>query len=79
VIVPVDGSGPGLEVPYVGGIDTGTVTDWEWAPDDSSILGRPTSVAGTVQDQILLNPVTGTSRTLPWASVSQPSWQRVAP
>jgi hypothetical protein len=77
-VVPVDGSGPGIEIPYPGGIDTGVVSDWEWAPDDSSILGRPTNVSGTVLDQVLLDPKTGTSRTLPWASVTQPSWQRVA-
>jgi len=79
VIVPVDGSGPGIEITYPGGIDTGTITDWEWAPDDSSILGTPTNVSGTLIDQVLLDPVTGKVRTLPWASVSQPSWQRVAP
>ena len=79
VIVPVDGSGPGVEVPYPGGIDTGSVSDWVWAPDDSSILGTPTNVSGGLLDQVLLDPLTGTSRTLPWTSVSQPSWQRVAP
>ena len=79
VMVPVDGSGSGLEIPYPGGMNTGAVSDWEWAPDDSSILGTPTNVSGTMLDQVLLDPVTGTSRTLPWASVSQPSWQRVAP
>jgi len=79
VIVPADGTGPGIEIPYPGGIDTGTVADWEWAPDDSSILGTPTSVSGTVLDQVLLDPANRTSRTVPWKSVSQPSWQRDAP
>ena len=79
VIVPVDGNGTGLEIPYPGGIDTGSMTDWAWAPDDSSILGTPTSTSGTRLDQIILDPVAGTSRTAPWTSVSQPSWQRVAP
>jgi Tol biopolymer transport system component len=77
VIVPVDGSGPGVEIASTSG--TGAVSDWAWAPDDSSILGTPTNVTGAVLDQVLLDPVTRTSRTLPWVSVSQPSWQRLAP
>jgi WD40 repeat protein len=78
VIVPADGSGPGVEIPFPGGINTGAVSDWEWAPDDSSILGTPTNVSGTVLDQVLLDPASRTSRSVPWASVSQPSWQRDA-
>jgi Tol biopolymer transport system component len=79
VVVPVDGSGSGLEIPSPGGIGLSSTASWEWAPDDSSILGTPASVSGETLDQVLLDPVAGTSRTLPWASVSQPSWQRVAP
>jgi Tol biopolymer transport system component len=77
VIVPVDGSGTGVEIASTSG--TGSVSDWAWAPDDSSILGTPSDASGTVLDQVLLDPVTRTTRTLPWASVSQPSWQRLAP
>jgi Tol biopolymer transport system component len=77
VAVPVAGSGFGIEIPYPGGINTGNVSDWEWAPDDTSILGTPMDASGATLDQVLLDPVAGTSRTLPWASVSQPSWQRL--
>jgi hypothetical protein len=77
VVVPVDGSGPGVEIGSASG--TGGVSDWAWAPDDSSILGTPTDASGNVLDQVILDPVTRTTRTLPWASVSQPSWQRLAP
>lgn len=77
VIIPIDGSGPGVEIGSPS--STGSVSDWAWAPDDSSILGTPTDAAGTVLDQELLDPVTGASRTLPWVSTSQPSWQRLAP
>jgi dipeptidyl aminopeptidase/acylaminoacyl peptidase len=77
VIVPVDGSGPGVEIGSASGF--GSVSDWTWAPDDSSILGTPSDSAGTVLAQVLLDPVTHTARTLPWVSVSQPSWQRIAP
>jgi Tol biopolymer transport system component len=79
VAVPVDGSGSGIEIPYAGGIGTPSAWAWEWAPDDSSVLGTPADASGAALDQVLLDPVAGTSRTLPWASLSQPSWQRVAP
>ncbi len=80
VIVPVHGSGPGVEIPNPGGMGTPSTSAWAWSPDDSSILGTPTDLSGTTMlDQVILDPVTGTSRTLPWTSVSQPSWQRVAP
>jgi dipeptidyl aminopeptidase/acylaminoacyl peptidase len=75
VAIPVVGSGVGIEIHYSGALDTAGLSAWEWAPDDSSILGTPTGTS----DQVLLDPVAGTSRTLPWASVSQPSWQRLAP
>ena len=77
VAVPVAGSGTGIEIPYPGGINTGNVSDWEWAPDDKSILGTPTDDIGRTLGQVLLDPVAGTSRTAPWGSVSQPSWQRL--
>ena len=78
VAVPVAGSGTGIEIPWPGGgIGAGNVSDWEWAPDDNSILGTPTNASGSTLDQVLLDPVAGTSRTPPWASVSQPSWQRL--
>jgi dipeptidyl aminopeptidase/acylaminoacyl peptidase len=78
VAVPVAaGGGFGIEIPYPGGISVGGVSDWEWAPDDKSILGTPTDASGAALDQVLLDPVAGSSRTLPWASVSEPSWQRL--
>lgn len=77
VAVPVAGSGFGIEIPYPGGIGTGYVADWEWAPDDTSILGTPQDASGARLDQVLLDPVAGTSRKVPWTSASQPSWQRL--
>jgi len=79
VVIPVDGNGTGIEIQYPGAIQAECCTSWEWAPDDSSILGTPTDETGAHLDQVLLDPVAGTFRTLPWASVSQPSWQRRAP
>lgn len=77
--VPIDGSASGVEIPYPGGMSPTETTAWEWAPDDASILATPTSAAGTVLDQVLLDPVNGTFRTLAWTSASDPSWQRIAP
>src|SRR5262245_54024976 len=78
VVLPVDGSGSGIEIKYPGSLDWGDPVTWEWAPDDSSILGTPLS-GDTPIDQILVDPVAGTSRTPSWTSVSLPSWQRLAP
>ena len=77
--VPVDGSATGVEIPYPGGMSPTDTTAWVWAPDDSSILGTPADISGTALDQVLLDPVDGTFRTLAWNSVSAPSWQRLAP
>jgi Tol biopolymer transport system component len=79
VAIPVDGSGFGVEIEYPGLINAACCSAWEWAPDDSLILGTPTDPAGNVLDQVLLDPVSGTSRTLPWTSTSTPTWQRLAP
>jgi Tol biopolymer transport system component len=80
VAIPVDGSGTGVEIDWPS--TTMSPTDafaWEWAPDDSSILGTPANDDGGYLDQVLLDPVAGTSRTLAWSSNSLPSWQRKAP
>jgi hypothetical protein len=78
VVIPVDGSGFGIEIPYPGGINLALLPSaWEWAPDDSLILGTPADSSGAGLDQVLLDPVAGTSRTLSWKSLSQPSWQRL--
>ena len=77
--IPVDGSGFGTEIPYPGGMDVGSTSTWEWAPDDSTILGTPWNTSGDLLGQLLLDPVHGTSRLVPWSSDSQPSWQRLAP
>jgi hypothetical protein len=60
-------------------MDNTQTADWEWAPDDSSILGTPMSASGAVLSQVLLDPLKGTFRTLTWSSVSEPAWQRIAP
>ena len=79
VAQPVDGTATGIEIHYPGSIMSECCAAWAWAPDDSLILGTPTDPTGRPLDQVMLDPVDGTSRTLPWSSVSLPSWQRLAP
>ena len=79
VVIPIDGSGSGTEIKSTGVIQAACCSVWEWAPDDSSILGTPLDSSGAALDQVLLDPVANTSRTVSWKSVSPPSWQRLAP
>ena len=79
VALPVDGSGAGVEIDYPGAIQQGCCTAWEWAPDDTWILGTPTNAAGAALDQVRLDPISGGSGTVTWKGVSPPSIQRVAP
>jgi Tol biopolymer transport system component len=79
VVIPIDLSGPGTEIKSTGVIQAACCSVWEWAPDDSSILGTPLNSSGDALDQVLLDPTAGTSRSVSWKSVSQPSWQRLAP
>jgi Tol biopolymer transport system component len=77
-VVPVDGSGTGTEIHYPGVANPECCAAFEWAPDDTWILATPTDANGTYQEQVLLDPIAGTTRTLPWNSTSEPSVQRVA-
>ena len=79
VVIPVDASGSGTEITSTGVIQAACCSVWEWAPDDSSILGTPLDGSGATLDQVVLDPVAGTSRTVSWKTVSHPSWQRRAP
>jgi dipeptidyl aminopeptidase/acylaminoacyl peptidase len=78
-VIPVDGRGTGTDIEAPGVANGSCCSAWEWAPDDSLILGTPTDSSGAFIDQVMLDPVAGTSRTVPWRSVSLPSWQRLAP
>jgi Tol biopolymer transport system component len=78
VVLPVDGRGTGLEIDYQGVLNQECCSIWEWAPDDSWILGTPADAAGGQLDQVLIDPVNGTVSAVPWASRSRPSWQRLS-
>lgn len=79
VVLPVDGSGFGVEIDYSGSIPPECCPEWEWAPDDTSILGTAPNSAGGPQVQVLLDPVRGTATAVPWTTSSLPTWQRLAP
>lgn len=79
VVVPADGSNLGIDTDVPGTINGGCCTSWQWAPDDSSVLGNPADAAGVAMAQVLVDPATGTSRPMPWTTVSSPAWQRLAP
>lgn len=78
-VVPADVSSVGVELPYPGSINQECCSSWEWAPDDSVLLGTPTDAVGRPMPQVLLDPQTGGLRKVPWTSTSDPTWQRVAP
>jgi hypothetical protein len=78
-VVPADGSGVGIEIPYEGAINGMCCADFEWAPDDSMILVMPTNEFGHPQPQVIIDPLTGASELVPWGSTSDPTWQRLAP
>jgi hypothetical protein len=77
-VVPADGSGYGVEIVYPGLIDEDCCPVWEWAPDDSVILGTPVGSSGLRLNQVLIDPVKGTTTSAPWTAKSPPTWQRLA-
>jgi Tol biopolymer transport system component len=82
VVSTADLAGPGVEIAHAWTMDrknTACCPLFEWAPDDSSILATPGDSSGRALQQLLWDPVNGTSRPAPWTSTSDPAWQRLAP
>lgn len=77
-VAPADGSATGTEISYPDSINRECCSSWEWAPDDSFVIGTPSDEMGTQLQQVILDPVTGTSRTAPFSTTSYPSVQRLA-
>jgi dipeptidyl aminopeptidase/acylaminoacyl peptidase len=76
-IVPVDGSGTGVEIVKQSG--TSMCCDSpEFAPDDSFILALPTNTGGRVGQQLIVDPATGAVREAAWTTASYPAIQRLA-
>jgi len=78
VIIPTDGSSPGVEVPYPGTIQANCCYSWTWSPDDTMIIGNPIDATGQALQQVIIDVEAGTIRPAPWESTDDPVWQRVA-
>ena len=78
-IVPTDGSGVGVDIPYPGPIQSGCCYAWEWSPDDSMILGKPITPSGVPGPQAIVDVDALTISEAPWNVSDDPAWQRVAP
>jgi dipeptidyl aminopeptidase/acylaminoacyl peptidase len=73
-VVPSDASGFGVETKHriTGCCDT----NFEWSPDDSTILVTPEDSNGAAVQQLLWTPSTGATIPAGWVSKSNPTWQR---
>ena len=78
VVLPADGHDLGVEVDFPGSVQLECCSSWEWAPDDTSILGTPVDASGKALPQVMLDPDSGAHRAVPWTTNSYPAWQRVA-
>jgi hypothetical protein len=77
VVVRVDG-GPAVEIDCpVAATADGCPYEWEWAPDDRSVLGFVTGLDANAPP-VLVDPFTGNTHPAPWAATGMTSWQRVA-
>jgi dipeptidyl aminopeptidase/acylaminoacyl peptidase len=76
-VVPVDGSGPGVETTHSGRPDLSWIFDW--APDDTSVVLVRENTIGRPTEYQLMDPLTGQVRPTTVSVTSRPSWQRVAP
>ncbi len=77
-MIPADGTSVGVEIPYEGAIQGGCCYAWEWAPDDSMVLGTPIGADGQQRQQVLVDVAAHAIRQAPWTSTSA-AWQRIAP
>ena len=76
-ILPVDGSGTGVETANA---VTGCCDNlMEWAPDDSAVMLMPEDGSGAPTAVTLVDPSTGKATVTSWGDTSFSSWQRRAP
>lgn len=77
-IVPVDGTGVGIETKHK--ITGCCGNQLDWSPADTSILFVPIAQdGGNSIQQLLVDPTTGTATAAPWSATSPPAWQRRLP
>ena len=79
VVIPADGRSSGVEFRVPRAFNGNCCANWEWAPDDSRVLGTPANAAGEPVQQVIIDPETGVTQPAPWTSTSDPTWQRLAP
>ena len=77
-VVPADGSSPGIEIRQLRRLVGSCCAAWLWSPDDTMVLMTPSGLVGDPLQQVLIDPVAGTSRDAPWQTTSDPAWQRLA-
>jgi len=77
-VVPADGSGTGVEMTWAPGVTHECCPGWEFAPDDSFVLGVPTNSSGQAGQQLVVDPSTGAVREARWTATSNPAIQRLA-
>jgi hypothetical protein len=78
VVIPASGDSVGVEMRVPSLVNGACCAAWEWAPDDSTILGTLIDADGRPVQQVLLDPVKGEVHPTPWTSTSDPTWQRIA-
>jgi len=77
-IVPVNGTGVGIETKHQ--ITGCCGNQLDWSPADTSILFVPIGLeSGNPAQQLLVDPSTGTTTRAPWTTTSPPAWQRRLP
>jgi dipeptidyl aminopeptidase/acylaminoacyl peptidase len=79
VVIPADGSSPGIEIPTTDFRAGECCATFEWAPDDSKILATPTDIVGRPLPQVILDLETRGTHAAPWTATTDPTWQRVKP
>lgn len=78
-IAPADGSAVGKEIESTDQISRECCMTWEWAPDDSWIIIRPVDSTGSPLQELIVDPVEGTTQKTSWTTTGEPTVQRVAP
>ena len=79
VILPADGSSPGVQVATAGFVETTCCAAWMWSPDDTLLIGRATGLQTGEFHHVVIDTQARSPRLTPWRSSSDPTWQRVAP
>ena len=79
-VVPVDGSGLGIEVTCPpAGVEGSCSNLWQWSPDDTALVGLLIDSGAQPLRRLLADPLTGATRIAPGLATLSADWQRLAP